>query len=183
MIQFVYRAIKSPLSVCTLFTAISMSATPERTLLQLPQKNRILVTPSKYRLNTTELRPEVEIVIFFYSASWCTPCKPVAKTLRSSYPKIIAAEPRLEVITYSLDRSNDARADYLREERFPWPALAPEIISKAEWPDSIKKGTPSFQAFAVSAQHWQAITPPGDASTILNLAFKELQTVEDRPEF
>jgi thiol-disulfide isomerase/thioredoxin len=143
--------------------------------LYLPEKGRTLVTPSSFRLQKTALRPEVEIVVFFYSASWCTPCKPVAKALRSSYPEIIAAEPRLEVITYSVDRSMDARADYLRDEQFPWPAVAPELIGRANWPESIKVGTPSFQAFSVSNQHWQAITPPGDASTIFDQALTKLQ--------
>ena len=175
MVRFVYRGIKKSLWLCALFTAVNMSAVPEGTFLNLPEKGRTLVTPSSFRLQTTVLRPEVEIVVVFYSASWCTPCKPVAKALRSSYPEIIAAEPRLEVITYSVDRSTDARADYLRDEQFPWPAVAPELIGKANWPDRIKEGTPSFQAFSISNQHWQAITTPGDAHTIFNHALTKLQ--------
>ena len=176
MVRLIYRGIKKNIWICTLFTAVNMSAVPEGTFLNLPEKGRTLVTPSSFRLKTTVLRPEIEIVVVFYSATWCAPCKPVAKALRSSYPKIIATEPRIEVVTYSADRSIDARADYLRDEQFPWPAVAPELIGKAGWAESIKQGTPSFQAFAVSDQHWQAITPPGDASTIFNQALTTLQT-------
>ena len=175
MVGFFHRRIKKSLWLCALFTVVNMSAVPEGTFLDLPEKGRTLVTPSSFRLQATTLRPEVEIVVVFYSASWCTPCKPVAKALRSSYPEIIAAEPRLEVITYSVDRSTDARADYLRDEQFPWPAVAPELIGKANWPKSIKEGTPSFQAFILSKQHWHAITPPGDASTIFSHALTQLQ--------
>ncbi len=159
-----------------LLTAVSLCAVPEGTILLPSAEARTLVEAGRYKLRPTELRPEVEVVIFYYCASWCGPCKQASKALRASYPKLIANEPRLEVITYSVDRSVDARADYLRTEQFPWPAIAPELIGKPEWPQTVSSGTPSFQAFTISTQHWQAITPTGDAPTIFNKALTALHT-------
>ncbi|MDQ8207721.1 redoxin domain-containing protein [Coraliomargarita sp. SDUM461003] len=154
-----------------LLVGTSLSAVPVGTRLDNPDDRRRIVQAQGYRLLQSELRPEVEVVIFFYSASWCAPCKQAAKALSQAYPDIITAEPRIEVLTYSVDFSADARADYLRAANYPWPAIAPERIGKAPWPDSIAGGTPQFQAFAISEQGWQAITTPGDAPTVFKAAF------------
>jgi len=157
-----------------LLAAASLSAVPKGALLHLPLESRTIVAPIGFQLQPVELRPEVEVVVLFYSASWCAPCKQAAQALRAAYPEIAAAEPRLQLLTYSLDRSADARADYLRTTKFPWPAIAPELVGRGSWPDAIAVGTPSFQAFAVSAQHWRAITAPGEASDVFQQATFQL---------
>jgi thiol-disulfide isomerase/thioredoxin len=172
----------APLWIYSLLASSSMSAMTEGSMLPSPTASRQLVTPAKYRLNTTELRPEVEVVVFFYAASWCAPCKLVAQALRSAYPDIITAEARLEVITYSLDFSPDARADHLRAANYPWPAIAPELIGRQAWPDQISGGTPQFQAFAIHDDYWQAITIPGDAPSIFQLALSYLNKPEQNME-
>jgi thiol-disulfide isomerase/thioredoxin len=164
-----------------LLALASLGAVPEGTKLTLPVKGRTIVAPSAYRLNTIDLRPEVEIVILFYSASWCAPCKQAAQALRSAYPEIIAAEPRIEWLSYSLDLSPDARADYLRATQFPWPAIAPEQIGSNKWPTTITGGTPQFQAFIINGPHWQAITAPGDAHATFKQALTRLNKREISP--
>jgi len=143
------------------------------TLLPRPDQTRGgLVQPKRFTLPRVELSAETLVVVFFYSASWCEPCKKIGAALQATYPDFQTRVPDLQVITYSLDRSPSARADYLRKEAYPWPAIGPGLVDKAPWLNAIEGGTPQFQAFAVTETHLEAITAPGPADEIMNAALR-----------
>ncbi len=146
----------------------SAFAFPKGTTLPIPE----LVQPARFSLAQTELSDDVQVVVFYYSASWCAPCKQTSAALRKAYPKIMAQTKGLEFITYTVDHNPHARADYLRDTRFDWPALSPEIIDKAPWLRNIPEGTPQFQAFIIQDSLLVAITEPGESEEVLSEALK-----------
>lgn len=143
-------------------------AYPKGATLPIPE----LVQAARFSLVQTELSNDIEVVVFYYSASWCAPCKQTSAALRQAYPDIMKKTDGLEFITYTIDQSSRARADYLRDTRFDWPALSPEVIDKAPWLKNIPGGTPQFQAFEIQDGLLVAITEPGDSEKILSEAFK-----------
>ena len=145
----------------SILTMGSAAAFPKGTTLPLPK----LVQPARFSLVQTELSNDIQVVVFYYSASWCTPCKQTSAALQKAYPGIIAKE--LELITYTVDQSPRARADYLRDTRFEWPALSPEVIDQTPWLKEIPGGTPQFQAFKIKENVLIAITEPGNFEKVL----------------
>lgn len=147
------------------------------TLLPRPDQTRGgLVQPKRFTLPSTELSADTRVVVFFYSASWCEPCKKIGAALQATYPDFRTSAPGLQLITYSVDHSPGARADYLRKESYPWPAIGPGLVDKAPWLNAIDGGTPQFQAFAVTENHLEAITSPGPADEIMNAALGFIQS-------
>ena len=134
-----------------------------------------LVQPKKLALPPVELGADVRVVVFFYSASWCAPCRQIGAALRETYPDFRNRAPGLEVVTYSIDNSPRARADYLRDEVYPWPALAPAVVDRRPWLTEIEGGTPQFQAFAVETDELRAIGEAGSADEVITAALAYLQ--------
>jgi thiol-disulfide isomerase/thioredoxin len=148
---------------------------------RLPRPDQIrggLVQPKRFALPPVELAETTRVVVFFYSASWCAPCKQVAAALRQTHADFRTRAPGLQLITYSVDHSPRSRADYLRDETFPWPALGPALIEDDPWLADIPGGTPQFQAFAVATDHLEAITSPGPADQVMNAALAFLHQAE-----
>ncbi len=148
------------------FSINSAAAFPTGTKLPIPE----LVQPARFSLVQTELQDDIQVVVFYYSASWCTPCKQTSKALRQAYPEIMTKRKGLEFITYTVDQSPRARADYLRNTQFDWPAISPEIISEDPWLTNIPGGTPQFQAFKMDNNSLIAITGPGNFKETLSNA-------------
>lgn len=154
--------------------ANSASAFEEGAILPIPE----LVQPKRFSLKAYELKQDTQIVIFYYSASWCGACKKTSAALSKAYPKITQQTKGIEFITYPLDFSPRARADYLRKTRFAWPAISPEVINSKPWLSKIPGGTPQFQAFVIEDQTLIAITAPGSSKDVLTTALnlsKELK--------
>lgn len=137
--------------------------------MELPRP--ALVKGERFTLRPVALEDETRVVLFFYSASWCAPCQQTGKALKELYPRLKAQAQGLELITYALDSSPRARADYLRKTAYPWPALSPELLEEKSWLAKIEGGTPQFQAFAVGAETLTAITPPADLKTVMSNLF------------
>ena len=136
-------------------------------MLPRPDKSGDLVQPGRFTLTPVKFAEETRVVLFFYSASWCAPCKQAAAVLKEQYPEIRKNAPQLQIVTYSVDSAPRARADSLREGRYPWPALAPAVLGNAPWLPQIEGGTPQFQAFAVSEDSLTAITEPGPINEVI----------------
>ena len=152
----------------SIFVVSSTVAFPKGTKLPIPE----LVQPARFSLAKSELSDDIQVVVFYYSASWCAPCKQTSAALRKAYPDMMAKTEGLEFITYTVDHNPRARADYLRDTRFDWPALSPEIIDKAPWLKNIPGGTPQFQVFIIQDSLLVAITEPGDSEEVLSEALK-----------
>ena len=152
----------------SVLAAGSTFAFPKGATLPVPE----LVRTSRFSLVQTKLSNDIQVVVFYYSASWCTPCKQTSAALRQAYPDMIKKAAGLEFITYTIDQSPRARADYLRDTRFDWPALSPEVIDEAPWLKKIPGGTPQFQAFEIQDSFLVAITETGDSEEVFSEAFK-----------
>jgi len=69
------------------------------------------------------LRPDRSLVLLYFSAHWCPPCKQFTPVLRDFYEE--AEEQGVEVVFVSWDRSQQEMQAYMRESHGPWLALAP----------------------------------------------------------
>ena len=79
----------------------SAFAFPKGTTLPIPE----LVRTARFSLVKTKLSNDIQVVIFYYSASWCTPCKQTSAALRQAYPGMMKKTEGLEFITYTIDQS------------------------------------------------------------------------------
>ncbi|MEM7672926.1 MAG: thioredoxin-like domain-containing protein [Verrucomicrobiota bacterium] len=147
-----------------------LSAFEVGTILPRPDLSKDLVIANKFSLKPTKLDPGTRVVVYFYGASWCAPCKQIGAHLAASQEAFNREVPEMEFITYSLDHSTRARADYLRQHPYPWPAIAPQTIEKSPWITSLEQGTPQFQAFAVREDTLEAIGAPGPAGEAIATA-------------
>jgi thiol-disulfide isomerase/thioredoxin len=95
---------------------------------------------SKYKITT----PPTKYYIFYYSASWCSPCQAFTPKLVNWYLDNIKNNPHFELIFVSSDRSSNDMEDYVKTKHMPWPAIKFSKIEdfKSTFPHQIK-GIPS----------------------------------------
>jgi len=60
---------------------------------------------------------------FYYSASWCPPCRAFTPDLVSFYRDFKPSHPDFELIFVNYDRSEDDMLNYMRSDAMPWPAV------------------------------------------------------------
>jgi nucleoredoxin len=97
-----------------------MSAEPDVSMESLlgPKLLTKVGAPAK---PTTELMKDKELVLLYFSASWCPPCKAFSPVLADFY-KACAEESGLEIIYVSSDRTvPDFEAYY---SKMPWLAIS-----------------------------------------------------------
>ena len=61
---------------------------------------------------------------FYYSASWCPPCRAFTPDLVKWYKLHKKDNPQFELIFVSDDRSETDMGSYMKNDDMPWPALA-----------------------------------------------------------
>ena len=72
-----------------------------------------------------KLRPETEYVAFYFSASWCGPCRATTPALVEEYQRMKDQKNQLvEVVLVSSDRTEKVMVDYIKRYHMPWPAVA-----------------------------------------------------------
>lgn len=95
-----------------------------------------LVAVNGKRVAKYEMGEEPQYYAFYFSASWCGPCKAFTPKLISFYNGNPSAKKTFEVIFMSRDRSENAMEDYMAGDQMPWPAVR---FRDADRIDEIKK--------------------------------------------
>ena len=86
-----------------------------------PYTDFTALTPEGEELSLSELVGKTDYVLVDFWASWCGPCRrliPVLKDVYASQPK-----GRLQILSCSCDRDEDAWRQALEEEQMPWPQM------------------------------------------------------------
>jgi nucleoredoxin len=65
----------------------------------------------------------VKYVAFYYSASWCPPCRAFTPDLVSFYNGFKPSHPNFELIFVNADRSDGDMINYMKGDSMPWPAV------------------------------------------------------------
>ena len=60
---------------------------------------------------------------FYYSASWCPPCRAFTPDLVRFYRDFKPSHPDFELIFVNFDHSEDAMLNYMKSDSMPWPAV------------------------------------------------------------
>ena len=79
-----------------------------------------------------------KLYAFYYSASWCGPCRQFTPRLVQFYQDFAPKHPAFEVVLISEDKTAAAMEAYMRQDAMPWPALAYD--ERASQPGLMKMG-------------------------------------------
>ena len=91
---------------------------------------------------------EVEVVLFFFSAHWCAPCREFSPTLKEAYADYKRrGGQKVEVVFVSKDANEDAMSNYMTDDHGEWYAVAyrSELAAKLDRDHHID-GLPSLVA-------------------------------------
>lgn len=67
--------------------------------------------------------PQSDYIAFYYSASWCPPCKAFTPKLVDFYNKTRSKHDNFELVYISSDSNEDAQEKYMVDYEMPWPAV------------------------------------------------------------
>lgn len=82
-----------------------------------------LVSVEGKRVSKYEMAQEPQYYAFYFSASWCGPCRAFTPKLISFYKANPEAKKTFEVIFMSRDSSDGAMEEYMKGDGMPWPAV------------------------------------------------------------
>jgi nucleoredoxin len=66
---------------------------------------------------------KVKYYAFYYSASWCPPCRKFTPSLVEFYNRLKPQHPEFELILVGRDRSEAEADKYMQTHSMPWPAV------------------------------------------------------------
>ncbi len=84
------------------------------------------------RFRRAELEKAPEYYIFYFSASWCPPCRAGAPKMVEKYQAAIPENSKVTMIHVSLDRSDDAAKKWAIAENFPWLTILPDDRERSD---------------------------------------------------
>lgn len=71
-----------------------------------------------------QLRQETRYVAFYYSASWCPPCRTTTPALIREYQKMLQqGDLPVEIVLVGDDHSEAKMHSYIKHYKMPWPAV------------------------------------------------------------
>ena len=111
------------LLAASLFASASLSAqsaAPEPTAVApTPMAHAIVNTPF---ITTHKPNPRADYYMYFFTASWCSPCRAVTPKIIAEYPAMMTNR-HLEVILVSLDDTPEQALAYLSKYNAPFAAI------------------------------------------------------------
>ncbi len=75
------------------------------------------------RLRDYESVENADYYAFYYSASWCGPCRQFTPVLVRKYNELKRNHDNFELIFVSSDRNRNDMAEYMSDYSMPWPAI------------------------------------------------------------
>lgn len=91
-----------------------------------------LVAVDGRRVSNYDMESEPEYFAFYFSASWCGPCREFTPKLVSFYNQNSQAKKTFEVIFVSSDNSDDAMEDYMIDDKMPWPGIKYRYLGRMD---------------------------------------------------
>lgn len=82
--------------------------------------NLVIIDGEKFKDHTIAKRP-AKYYVFYYTASWCGPCRNFTPTLVEFYKK--NKTDNFEIVLISCDRDPNAMEGYAAKDKMPWPNL------------------------------------------------------------
>lgn len=71
-----------------------------------------------------QLRPETTHIAYYYSASWCPPCRKSTPALVEEYQRMLSMDTMpVEIVLVCDDRTEAAMTGYIKKYDMPWPAI------------------------------------------------------------
>jgi nucleoredoxin len=81
---------------------------------------------------------------FYYSASWCPPCRAFTPTLVDFYKSFKAQHPNFELIFVNHDNSEDDMVNYMKTDGMTWPAVRFDDIDRVKANQYCGEGIPDL---------------------------------------
>lgn len=85
-------------------------------------KGKLVAVDGK-RVSKYEMAAEPKFYAFYFSASWCGPCKEFTPKLVEFYNASEGKKKDFEVIFVSRDNDEKAMEEYMSKDKMPWPAI------------------------------------------------------------
>jgi len=108
--------------------------------------DRHLVTLENGRLKKfdTSTLKDVKYWAFYYSASWCPPCRAFTPKLVEFYNQFKSKHPNFELIFVNHDQSEDDMLNYMKTDVMPWPAVQFDAIERLKANQYCGEGIPDL---------------------------------------
>ena len=86
----------------------------------------------------------VKFWAFYYSASWCPPCRAFTPTLVEFYKDFKGQHPNFELIFVNHDNSEDDMLSYMKTDGMTWPAVRFDDIERVKANQYCGRGIPDL---------------------------------------
>ena len=84
--------------------------------------NLVSLNGRRFSRHDLEAKPE-KFYVFYYTASWCPPCRAYTPDLVRFYEKARKKNNNFELILVSSDRDEGDMLKYARDAKMPWPQI------------------------------------------------------------
>ena len=126
-----------------LFVVFNLSAANNWYAKQFPPS---LLNASGKRINTAAAL-KGKMVLVYFSASWCGPCRGFTPQLVEFYKKT-AKKNNIELVFVSSDRDSAAMMDYMKKDSMPWLAIPFESGKRGAFKKAMQvNGIPTLVVF------------------------------------